>query len=127
MTEHDVPDPGDEAAARRSFTAEQRLVAGVIGRAITDLSISTGPDAKAAATAATWIWGDDCGGEGFSFVAACEHVGLDPDAVRRLAAEADGRRIVVRREHVCAQMHGTVPRVVRTQDEPADAAVGRAA
>lgn len=114
----DVPDPDDVAAARRSLSPEQRLVAGVLGRAISDLSITGGPDARAAATAPDWIWGEDLGGAGWSFVAACEFVGLDPATVRRLAAEADGLR--VRREHVYSAAstspRPTPPRAVHPED-----------
>lgn len=103
----DVPDPADVASSRRSLSSEQRLVAGVIGRAISDLSITTGPEARDAATAQDWIFGEDLGGDGWSFVAACEFVGLDAETVRRLATDADGLR--VRRPHVYSAS-STTPR-----------------
>jgi hypothetical protein len=111
-----VPDPADVEAARRSYAAEQRLVASVIGRVISDLGITTGPDARAATTARDWIFGEDLGGDGWSFVAACEFVGLDPASVRQLAADAAGRR--VRREHVYAASSMS-PRPTSTRTVPA--------
>lgn len=114
----EVPDPNDVSASRRSYSPAQRLIAGVIGRAISDLSITTGPEARDAATARSWIFGEDLGGEGFSFVAACEFVGLDAETVRRLAADADGLR--VRRPHVYSASsttpRPTPPREVHVED-----------
>ena len=93
-----APDPADVAASRRSFTPEQRLVAAVIVRAIADLAVVAGPDVKAATSARDWIFGEDSGGAGWAFVGACDYVGLDPDMVRRLAAEP--ARLPVRRARV---------------------------
>lgn len=93
-----APDPADVAASRRTFAPEQRLVAAVIARAVADLAVVAGPDAKAAATARDWIFGEDSGGAGWSFVGACDYVGLDPDVVRRLAAEPAA--LPVRRDRV---------------------------
>ena len=74
-------DPPDLAASGRSYGPEQRLVAAVPMCALVDLAVTTGPDTKTASTAFAWIFGVDLGGSGWSFAAACELVGLDPEAV----------------------------------------------
>jgi len=112
----DWPDPDDVAAARRSYGPEQRLLAGVLARALADLSIEGGPHAKAASTAAAWIWGSPLPGSGWSFEAVCDGPNLDPDVVRQLAARTPSPR--TRREHVPGTNtpRPTPPRAVHPED-----------
>lgn len=85
----DVPDPRD---VHRPFAGAQLLLVGVLTRAVADLDVTTGKDAEAvAAAAAAWIWGDDLGGPGWSFVEVCDELRVHPDFVRRLAAEVGGQ------------------------------------
>lgn len=87
-----APDPEDVAAARRRFSPEQKLLAGILARALADLTITSGPDVKAAATARDWLFGKPLPGQGWSFADVCDALGLNPDVVRRLAAETAAPR-----------------------------------
>ncbi len=112
-----APDPEDVAAARRRFSPEQKLLAGILARALADLTITSGPDVKAAATARDWLFGKPLPGQGWSFANVCDALGLNPDVVRRLAAETAARRARRSRRPRALPMP---PREAHTEDRDHD-------
>jgi hypothetical protein len=69
----------------REGMPEETLWCEVIGRAVADLVTNEKQGEKVRREAAYWIFGPDLNGD---FALACQHAGLDPGWVRRIATEA---------------------------------------
>lgn len=78
-----------QLGARREITGNQRLVAAVLGAMLDDATcMARGRGSVYRHEALAWIGQDDRGDPlgRFSFLEACEYLGMDPAAVRRQIA-----------------------------------------
>jgi hypothetical protein len=100
-------DPTDWAAARRSYSPEQRLLVGVLERALADAG---DVDPVVADDASAWMFGEALPGEGWAFEDVALALNIEPDALRKLAAKTAAPR--TRRVHVYSTNtpRPTVPR-----------------
>jgi hypothetical protein len=102
-------DPQDWAAARRSYSAEQRLLVGILERALAD---TRDVDSAVAVAARAWLFGEALPGEGWAFEDVALALNIDPNGLRKLATETASPR--TRRAHVYSTNtpRPTVPREV---------------
>ena len=75
----EITDPSDSEPTATGYRPSQALLAAILRQTISDIAWER-PQAKAGRS---WVFGEDLGGDGWSFQAVCDHLGLDAERVRQ--------------------------------------------